>query len=76
MTSDGKSDGHVQEQLPRIDTDGHAPAKDGDASSEDWRELAQRIQRETDSVVMMDLVQQLIIKLDEQKLRKQGSEQK
>jgi len=76
MATDGKRDGHLQEQLPSIDTDGQAPAKDGEASSEDWRELAQRIQRETDSVVMMDLVQQLITKLDEQKLRKQGFEQK
>jgi hypothetical protein len=31
---------------------------------EDWRDLARRIQNETDSTVMIDLIQQLLTKLD------------
>lgn len=45
-------------------------------ASGDWRALAQRIQHETDSSVIVDLVQQLIAKLDEEKSRKLGRQQK
>jgi hypothetical protein len=46
------------------------PAKNGGGNCADWRELAQRIEKEDDSGKMMELVQQLIDKLDEEKLRK------
>lgn len=46
------------------------------SASADWRELARRIQQETDSGVMLDLVQQLITKLDEEKARKPSRKQK
>jgi hypothetical protein len=46
------------------------PDKNGDGNSADWRELAQRIEKEEDSGKMIELVQQLIDKLDEEKLRK------
>lgn len=60
--------------LSKKKPDGRAPLGEGNASpvtgSEDWRELARRIQQETDSGVMLELVQQLIDKLDEDKLRR------
>lgn len=34
------------------------------AGVEDWRELARRIEKEKDSKVMIDLIQQLIVRLD------------
>jgi hypothetical protein len=54
------------------------PDKDtaADGASADWRELARRIQQETDSGVMLDLVQELITKLDEQNSRKLARKQK
>jgi len=45
-------------------------ANDGIPIAGDWRELAQRIQKETDSQKMIELVQQLINKFDEEELRK------
>jgi len=39
---------------------------------QDWRELARRVQVETDSGKMIDLVQQLIERIDEEKLRTNG----
>ena len=36
----------------------------------DWRDLAQQVQRETDGDKMIHLVQRLIEKFDEEKLRK------
>lgn len=58
--------------------DGSAPDGDGKTAvnGADWRELARRIQNESDSSVMMDLVQQLIVKLDEEKSRKTRAGQK
>jgi hypothetical protein len=50
----------IVEQLP----------EGGISTQEDWRQLAERVQQETDPNRMIDLVQQLITKLDEQKLRK------
>ena len=43
-------------------------ANDGIPIAGDWRELAQRIQKETDSQKMIELVQQLINKFDEEEL--------
>ena len=40
----------------------------GNGASEDLRELARRIQEETDTNKMIELVQELIAKFDEQKL--------
>lgn len=39
------------------------------ASAEDWRDLAQQIQKETDSTKIGNLVQKLIAKFDEQNVR-------
>jgi sensor domain CHASE-containing protein len=50
----------IVEQLP----------ENGISTQQDWRELAERVQQETDPNRMIDLVQQLITKLDEEKLRK------
>jgi hypothetical protein len=44
--------------------------KNGGANTADWRELAQRVEKEDDSGKMIELVEQLIDKLDEEKLRK------
>jgi hypothetical protein len=46
------------------------PGKNGGGDTADWRELAQRIEKEDDSGKMIELVQQLIDKLDEEKLPK------
>jgi len=43
---------------------------DGLPTHEDWRDVAQRVQVETDSHKVVQLVQQLIEKLEEEKLRK------
>jgi len=51
----------IIEALPQETTDG-----------QDWRALAQRVQVETDSGKMINLVQQLIEKIDEEKLRENG----
>jgi hypothetical protein len=41
------------------------PRRDGDISTpEDWRKVAQQVQAETDSNKLIDLVQELIEKLD------------
>jgi hypothetical protein len=44
--------------------------KDNLPNPEEWRELAQRIQQETDPDKMIELVRKLIAKFDEQRLRK------
>ncbi|MGA2356083.1 MAG: hypothetical protein ABSG02_16420 [Terriglobales bacterium] len=49
-------------------------SKDGSSHSasshiDDWRELARRIQEESDSSKLVNLVQQLIAKFDEQNSR-------
>jgi hypothetical protein len=43
---------------------------DSRPKNEDWRELAQRIQDENDPEKMMELVHELLAKLDEEKLRR------
>jgi hypothetical protein len=50
----------IVEQLP----------ENGISTQEDWRELAERVQLEPDPNRMIDLVRQLITKLDEERLRK------
>ncbi|HYK48221.1 MAG: hypothetical protein DMG80_09155 [Acidobacteria bacterium] len=45
-------------------------AKDNLPNPEDWRQLAQQIQEETDPEKMIELVRELIAKFDEEKLRK------
>ena len=54
-----------------IDTDIAASEKAHVARSprERWQELAEKVQREQDPKKMVELVQQLIITLDERKLR-------
>ena len=44
--------------------------KDNLPKPEDWHELAQRIQEETDPERMIELVRQLIARFDEERLRK------
>ncbi len=46
------------------------PASDGVPSQDDWRELAEQIQKETDPHKMVELVQKLITRFDDEKLRK------
>lgn len=43
---------------------------DGLSTDEGWRDIAQRVQLETDGYKMIQLVQLLIEKFDEEKLRK------
>ena len=43
-------------------------ANDGVPLDGNWRELARRIQEENDPAKMIDLVQELIAKFDEEKL--------
>ena len=50
----------IVEQLPENDI----------STQEDWRKLAERVQQEPEPNRMIELVQQLITKLDEEKLRK------
>jgi hypothetical protein len=45
-------------------------ANDGVSITGDWRELAQRIQNEADPQKMIELVQQLIDRFDEEKVQK------
>jgi hypothetical protein len=42
---------------------------DGISKNEDWRELARRIQQETDPETVLELARELIAKFDEEKLR-------
>ena len=43
---------------------------DKDATTADWRELARRIQKEEDPERVFELVQQLIVKFNEERRRK------
>lgn len=45
-------------------------AKDGVPITGEWREVAQQIQKEADPQKMIELVQQLIDKFDEEKLQR------
>jgi hypothetical protein len=53
-----------------------AEEKTAGSPSESWRELAQRIQKESDPNVMIELTQELMAKLDAEKARKQGRKNK
>ena len=44
--------------------------ENGETMQEDWRDLARQIQEETDTHKLVSLVQELIGKFDEEKLRK------
>jgi hypothetical protein len=43
---------------------------DKEATAADWRELARRIQKEDDPEKVFELVQQLIVKFNEERRRK------
>jgi len=43
---------------------------DKEATTADWRELAQRIQKEDDPEKVFELVQQLIVKFNKERQRK------
>ena len=43
---------------------------DKEATTTDWRELARRIQKEEDPEKVFELVQQLIVKFNEERRRK------
>jgi hypothetical protein len=45
-------------------------ARDKEATTADWRELARRIQKEEDPDKVLELVEQLIVKFKEEKQRK------
>jgi hypothetical protein len=49
---------------------GQIVASDGTPTQDDWRELAQLIQKESDPHKMVELVQKLITRFDDEKLRK------
>lgn len=82
MTSARKrnEDSSVQEQMSAVPAPeaarifpGLPPANKSSVPSsptESWRELAQRIQKETNPAVMIELTHELIAKLDEEKSRK------
>lgn len=67
-----------QVSLPKQDSQPELPVKNHAASppTESWRELAQRIQRESDPNVMIELTQELMAKLDAEKAQKQGRRNK
>jgi hypothetical protein len=58
----------IVDRLPQEVVDRLPEAKKENGN--DWRELAQRVQLETDSNKMVKLVEQLIQKFDEEKLAK------
>jgi len=45
---------------------GSSKANDGELTNGDWREVAIRLEQETDPQKMMELAKQLIAKLDEE----------
>jgi hypothetical protein len=45
-------------------------ANDKEATTADWRELARRIQKEEDPEKVLKLVEQLIVKFEEERQRK------
>jgi len=45
---------------------GSSKANDGESTSGDWRELALRLEKETDPQKVTELAKQLIAKLDEE----------
>ena len=49
---------------------GDSKENDGDQTKGDWRELALRVQQETDPKKMIELAGQLVAKLDEKKAGK------
>ena len=67
----------IVEGLPQEEADRLPQEKEenGTESGNGWRELAQRAQRETDSNKMVELVEQLIEKFNEEKLQKNRAAQ-
>jgi hypothetical protein len=70
-------DGPLSIETPAQETGRPLPAggtlqnrADGLPTHEDWRDVARRVQVETDSHKVVQLVQQLIEKLEEEKLQK------
>jgi hypothetical protein len=55
---------------------GGQPSSNAASATEDWRELAHRIQNETDPAVMLELVQQLVARLDAKNPLETGRKQK
>ncbi|PYX59108.1 MAG: hypothetical protein DMG73_09375 [Acidobacteria bacterium] len=51
---------------------GVSKANDGEATNGDWRELAHRLEQETDPRKMTELAEQLIAKLDEERARRKS----
>lgn len=54
----------------RASGDGFPTPEDSTSTQADWRALAQRVQAENDPGKMIELVQQLIAKIDEERLQK------
>jgi len=66
----------IVKDLPQEEVDRPQEKKEnGKESGNGWRELAQRAQRETDSNKMVELVEQLIEKFNEEKLQKNRAAQ-
>ena len=67
----------ILEDLPQEEADRLPQEKkeNGTESGNGWRELAQRAQRETDANKMLELVEQLIEKFNEEKLQKNRAAQ-
>jgi hypothetical protein len=64
---DSSEDSKSASQSVKTNGDGLA---EGVSMQEDWRDLVQQIQQETDTHKLVNLVQELISKFDEEKLRK------
>lgn len=60
----------ANDETPGNGTPGNGTPGNGGANTADWREIAQRIEKEDDSGKMIELVQQLIDKLDQEKVQK------
>ena len=75
MTRAIKPDGNAQppQELPPAGLPEQQRA-DGHSKVEHWRDLARRIQNETDPDVMIELIQQLVVKLDAKKSSPQKRE--
>ena len=69
---------HLRRGVNKIRSLAHTRSEDGvpmvkddlPPNPQDWRELAQKIQEETDPEKLIELVRELIAKFDEDKLRK------
>ena len=63
----------LAEQVPANSARAAGKASEDATSNETWRELALRIQNETDSKKVIDLTQRLIAKLDSERMGKTGT---